>query len=79
MKLEDIKCIGILGAGVMGGGIAQNAIQAGQKVIVRDLSEEICENAKEIILNSRFGFNKEDVGTKTVSYTHLTLPTKRIV
>ena len=33
MKLEDIKCIGILGAGVMGGGIAQNAIQAGQKVI----------------------------------------------
>ena len=58
MKLEDIKCIGILGAGVMGGGIAQNAIQAGQKVIVRDLSEEICENAKDIILNSRFGFNK---------------------
>ena len=58
MKFEDIKCIGILGAGVMGGGIAQNAIQAGQKVIVRDLSDEICENAKDIILNSRFGFNK---------------------
>ena len=31
MKFEDIKCIGILGAGVMGGGIAQNAIQAGQE------------------------------------------------
>ena len=58
MQLEDIKSIGILGAGVMGGGIAQCAIQAGFKTIVRDLTDEICENAKDIILNSRFGFNK---------------------
>jgi 3-hydroxybutyryl-CoA dehydrogenase len=58
MKLEDVKCIGILGAGVMGGGIAQCAIQAGQKVIVRDLTEEICESAKDGIINSRFGFKK---------------------
>ncbi len=58
MKLEDIKCIGILGAGVMGGGIAQCAIQTGKKVIVRDLTDEICENARDVILNARFGFNK---------------------
>ena len=58
MKLADIKSIGILGAGVMGGGIAQCAIQAGFKVILRDLTDEICENAREVILNSRFGFNK---------------------
>lgn len=58
MKLEDIKCIGILGAGVMGGGIAQCAIQTGKKVIVRDLTEEICDNARDVILNARFGFNK---------------------
>lgn len=58
MKLEDVKCIGILGAGVMGGGIAQCAIQAGQKVIVRDLTEEICDKAKDVIVNSRFGFKK---------------------
>jgi 3-hydroxybutyryl-CoA dehydrogenase len=57
MKLEDINSIGILGAGVMGGGIAQCAILAGKKVIVRDLTDEICENAKDVILNSRFGFN----------------------
>lgn len=55
MKLEDIKCIGILGAGVMGGGIAQSAILAGQKVIVRDLKDEICEKAKDTIINGRFG------------------------
>jgi len=58
MKLEDVKSIGILGAGVMGGGIAQCAIQAGKKVVVRDLSDEICEKAKDVIINSRFGFKK---------------------
>ncbi len=58
MKLEDIKSIGIVGAGVMGGGIAQCAIQAGKQVIVRDLTDEICDNTREVVLNSRFGFNK---------------------
>ena len=56
MKLDDIKQIGILGAGVMGGGIAQSLIQAGFKVIVRDLTDEICEKSKDIIINGRFGF-----------------------
>ena len=57
MKVKDLNKIGILGAGVMGGGIAQSAIQAGYNVIIRDLTIEICENARETILNSRFGFN----------------------
>jgi 3-hydroxyacyl-CoA dehydrogenase len=55
MKLEDVKCVGILGAGVMGSGIAQAAILHGDKVIVRDLSDEINEKAKDTIINSRFG------------------------
>jgi len=55
MKLEDINCIGIMGAGVMGGGIAQSAILSGSKVIVRDLTEEICDKSKDTIINSRFG------------------------
>ncbi|MEE9555900.1 MAG: 3-hydroxyacyl-CoA dehydrogenase family protein [Candidatus Adiutricales bacterium] len=55
MKLEDVKCVGILGAGVMGGGIAQAAILHGDKVIIRDLSDEINEKAKDTIINSRFG------------------------
>ena len=42
----------------MGGGIAQSAIQAGYRTIVRDLTEEICDNTRDVILNSRFGFNK---------------------
>jgi 3-hydroxybutyryl-CoA dehydrogenase len=55
MKLKDIKCIGVVGAGIMGGGIAQSAILAGFEVIVRDLTDEICEKAKNTIMNGRFG------------------------
>jgi 3-hydroxybutyryl-CoA dehydrogenase len=55
MKLEDIKTIGIIGGGVMGGGIAQTAILAGYKTIVRDLSDEILTRMKDTIVNGRFG------------------------
>ncbi|MFC2005745.1 3-hydroxyacyl-CoA dehydrogenase family protein [Chloroflexota bacterium] len=55
MKLEDIKSIGVVGGGVMGGGIAQAAILAGYKVIIRDLNDEIVEKTKNTILNGRFG------------------------
>ena len=57
-SIDDIKRIGILGAGVMGGGIAQCAIQAGFNTIVRDLTDDICAGARDTILNARFGFNK---------------------
>jgi len=56
VKIENVKCIGILGAGVMGGGIAQSAILAGIPVIVRDLTDEILAKSKDTIVNSRFGF-----------------------
>jgi len=55
MKLEDIKTIGVVGAGVMGGGITQTAILAGYKVIIRDLTDEICQKAKDTMINGRFG------------------------
>jgi len=55
MKLADVKSIGVMGAGVMGGGIAQSIILAGIKVIVRDLTDEINDKAKDTIINGRFG------------------------
>lgn len=55
MKAEDIKTIGIMGAGVMGGGIAQTAILAGYNAIVRDLSDEINQKALNTITDGRFG------------------------
>ncbi|MCR4322155.1 MAG: 3-hydroxyacyl-CoA dehydrogenase NAD-binding domain-containing protein [Candidatus Brocadiaceae bacterium] len=36
----DIKKIGIIGAGTMGGGIAQVAAQSGYEVVLKDISEE---------------------------------------
>ncbi|MBC8476854.1 MAG: 3-hydroxyacyl-CoA dehydrogenase family protein [Dehalococcoidia bacterium] len=55
MKLENVKSIGVVGAGVMGGGISQSAILAGYKVICRDLTDEILERTKDTIANGRFG------------------------
>lgn len=55
MKLEDIKTIGVVGAGVMGGGIAQTAALAGYKTIVRDISDEVLEQGKNTIVDGRFG------------------------
>jgi len=55
MKWENVKCVGIMGAGVMGGGIAQNAILCGTKVIVRDLNDEILKKCENTIMNGRFG------------------------
>jgi 3-hydroxybutyryl-CoA dehydrogenase len=55
MKWQDVKCVGIMGAGVMGGGIAQNAILCGTKVIIRDLTDEIIKKCENTIINGRFG------------------------
>jgi 3-hydroxybutyryl-CoA dehydrogenase len=39
----DIKKVGVLGCGLMGSGIAQTAATAGFDVVVREVSEELCE------------------------------------
>lgn len=58
MKFEDVKLIGILGGGVMGGGIAQVLAIAGYQVIVRDLTDEIIESTKDSIFNSKWGMKR---------------------
>ena len=55
MKLSDIKSIGVIGAGVMGGGISQSLIIAGYSVVCRDLNDEILEKTRNTIVNGRFG------------------------
>lgn len=47
-----MKTIGIIGAGTMGKGVAQCFAQAGYKVILIDITEEILEKAKQDIYNS---------------------------
>ena len=41
--------IGVIGAGVMGGGVAQNLAQTGHQVVLVDLTEEILSRAKNQI------------------------------
>ena len=55
MKLDDVKKIGVLGGGVMGGGIAQCLVLAGFNTCIRDLSDEINEKSKNNIINGPFG------------------------
>lgn len=55
MKLQNVKSIGVMGAGVMGGGISQALVTAGFKVVTRDLNDEILARAKDTMINGRFG------------------------
>lgn len=60
--MMNIQVVGVVGAGVMGSGVAQNLAQTGHQVILLDVSESILERAKqEIQKNLRFqGFFKKD-------------------
>ncbi len=82
MKLEDLKSIGVMGAGIMGGGISQTAIVAGYKVVCRDLTDEIIAKTKDTIINGRFGLKggvergKQTQEQMDQAVANLTLTTK---
>ncbi len=44
--MTDIKRVGVLGCGLMGGGIAQVAATAGYETIVRDVSQQVWDKAR---------------------------------
>ena len=58
MKLVDIKVIGVVGAGVMGHGIAQVAARTGYDVVMVDVSKEVLKKAMELIESGPFGLKK---------------------
>ncbi|MCC7384119.1 MAG: 3-hydroxybutyryl-CoA dehydrogenase [Deltaproteobacteria bacterium] len=47
--MSDIKVLGVVGAGQMGGGIAQVAAQSGVKVLLRDVNVELVDRALQSI------------------------------
>lgn len=49
LKLEDIKSIGVVGAGTMGLGIAQICAMAGYKSILFDIDEQMLTKAVQVI------------------------------
>lgn len=58
MKFEDVKKIGLLGGGVMGGGIAQVLAVAGYEVVIRDLNDEVLEATRDAIIESKWGMKR---------------------
>lgn len=49
MKVEDVKKICVMGAGLMGNGIAQTCAQAGFEVAMRDIEDRFVENGMNTI------------------------------
>jgi 3-hydroxybutyryl-CoA dehydrogenase len=48
----DIRTVGVVGAGVMGTGVAQDLAQAGYNVVLVDVSDSVLEQAKQAIIAS---------------------------
>ncbi|MDZ4277499.1 MAG: 3-hydroxyacyl-CoA dehydrogenase family protein [Dehalococcoidia bacterium] len=55
MKADDIKLIGVMGGGVMGGGIAQTCAVAGFDVRIRDMNDDLLEKTRQTVVEGRFG------------------------
>ena len=55
MKVDDIKLIGVLGGGVMGGGIAQSCAAGGFHVRIRDLTQDLLDKTRDTMVEGRFG------------------------
>lgn len=55
MKSEDVKVIGVVGAGIMGRGIAQTCAQTGYFVHLIDVERELLEKALKSIKEGPFG------------------------
>lgn len=58
MKLEQVRTIGVMGGGVMGGGLAQVLAVAGYQVVVRDLNDAIIQQTKDAVFESRWGMKR---------------------
>lgn len=61
----NYESVGVVGAGVMGVGLAQNLAQTGHRVVLVDVSDEILERAKKELKNGMRAlafFNKKAAG-----------------
>jgi 3-hydroxyacyl-CoA dehydrogenase len=55
MKADEIKLVGMMGGGVMGGGIAQTFAAHGYRTVVRDLNDDLIEKTRASMIDGRFG------------------------
>jgi 3-hydroxybutyryl-CoA dehydrogenase len=59
MKVEDVKKVGVIGAGTMGSGIAQVVASNGRDVVLLDISDPAIERGMNTIKNSLTRFVKK--------------------
>ncbi|MBX5451062.1 3-hydroxyacyl-CoA dehydrogenase family protein [Thermogemmatispora sp.] len=50
--MATIRCVGVVGCGLMGSGIAQTCVQAGYRVLVREVSEELLQKGLQRIFEA---------------------------
>ena len=55
MNIDDIKLVGVMGGGVMGGGIGQTFAAHGFQTIIRDLNDDLIEKTRQSMVDGRFG------------------------
>ena len=67
MYIDNIKSIGVVGAGQMGSGIAHVAAKAGYKVILTDISEAALQRGLDTIRNSGVGSLKRKLSKGLIS------------
>jgi 3-hydroxybutyryl-CoA dehydrogenase len=58
MQPEDVKHIGIVGGGVMGGGIAHIHALAGYEITIRDISQEINDETRADLVDGKWGLKR---------------------
>jgi len=58
MKFEDVRHIGVVGGGIMGGGIAQVLAAAGYRTSIRDITEEVINDTREGIIDGKWGVKR---------------------
>ena len=50
--------IGVIGAGVMGSGIAQTLAQSGFPTVCSDVAEDVLARAREGVVSGRYGLDR---------------------
>jgi 3-hydroxybutyryl-CoA dehydrogenase len=58
MKFDEVKRIGVLGGGIMGGGIAQSFAVAGYPVVVRDINDEAIHATHDAVFDGKWGIKR---------------------
>jgi 3-hydroxybutyryl-CoA dehydrogenase len=58
LNLDEVRTIGVLGGGVMGGGIAQVLAIAGYPIVVRDISDEAIRATEDAVFEGKWGIKR---------------------